>query len=234
MSASIAAIHLSRLAEAERRLGVTLSTHCETSSDLGGDLWGLQVVDDHHLGLWLADFTGHGLGAALNTFRLHTLVAQCTPLADMPAAFIGEINRRLVGLLPVGHYATMLYGVVDTRRHRFRYAAAGAPAPRVRWGNGAVERGDGAGLPLGLSVAAEYDERVIPLPAGTLLFLASDGLSGTPMDDGRRLDNDAIAALLAAAPPSRDSQAEMVLAPFLARVLRPLRDDLTVVCCNFP
>lgn len=222
----------SHLSEVARRTGLTLSAHFETSSVLGGDLWGLHLIDDRRLGLWLADFSGHGLAAALNTFRLHTLVAQCGPVADMPAAFLAEVNRRLVGLLPVGQYATMLYGVIDLNGGEFRYAAAAMPPPLVRRANGQVESGSGSGLPLGLSDRATYGERHIALPPGALLVLASDGLADNPMAEGGKLGHDGVRQLVENA--GTQTRADGVLAPFLARVSRPLRDDLTTLCCQRP
>ncbi|MCA1907308.1 MAG: SpoIIE family protein phosphatase [Magnetospirillum sp.] len=215
-----------------RRSGLRVSAHFETSSSLGGDLWGVQVIDPYRTGLWVADFSGHGLVAALNVFRLHALIAQCTPVADMPAAFLAEISRRLAELLPVGQYATMTYGVVDQSRGRFRYAAAAMPPPLLRHADGTVEKGDGAGLPLGLSPRATYAERDLPLSSGGLLFLSSDGLADNPDHDGVKLGNAGIKALIEQA--RSESLADAVLAPFLARVARPLRDDLTAVCCRLP
>ncbi|MBR9972529.1 SpoIIE family protein phosphatase [Magnetospirillum sulfuroxidans] len=222
------------LAEIERRLGVRLSAHFETSSTLGGDLWGLQPIDDGRLGLWLADFSGHGLTAALNTFRLHSLVANCTPVADMPAAFLAEVNRRLVGLLPLGQYATMLYGVVDLVAGSFRYAAAAMPPPLLRRPDGQVVRGDGAGLPLGVSAHAVYAERNIPLCPGALLFMASDGLADSMALDGNRLGAAGVESLLEASARNLGKDTDAVLAPFLAQIQRPLRDDLTALCCACP
>lgn len=216
------------LARLDRRFAVRLSCHMETSSGLGGDLWGASDVGGGLLALWLADFAGHGLVAALNTFRLHSLVENCRPLASSPAAVLNELNRRLAGLLPVGHYATMLYGVIDQNGGRFRYAAAAAPAPLVRAGDGQVEQGNGAGLPLGVSAAAVYQERMLNMGPGAVLMLASDGLADNPAEDGTRLGRQGVADLLAA---RSAGDAQALLAPFLARVARPLQDDLTVICC---
>ncbi|MBI2240088.1 MAG: SpoIIE family protein phosphatase [Magnetospirillum gryphiswaldense] len=215
-----------------RRSGLLLSAHFETSSSLGGDLWGMQVVDQYRTGLWVADFSGHGLVAALNVFRLHALVAQCAPVADMPAAFLAELSRRLSELLPVGQYATMIYGVVDQSAGLFRYAAAAMPPPLLRRTDGRVEKGDGAGLPLGLSARATYAERQMALSPGGLLFLSSDGLADNPDGDGNKLGNGGIKMLIEAS--GQEATANSVLAPFLARVARPLRDDLTAVCCRLP
>ncbi len=35
---------------------------------------GIAPIDKDRLGVYIVDFAGHGLGAALNTFRLHSLI----------------------------------------------------------------------------------------------------------------------------------------------------------------
>lgn len=218
------------------RYGVRISGFFETSSALGGDLWGMDALDDHRFMLWLADFSGHGVTAALNTFRLHTLVQHIGADRDTPADFLAEVNRRLVGLLPLGQYATMLYGVVDMREGRFTYAAAAAPRPVVAVPGAAPAEGDGSGLPLGVSRSACYAERSLDLPPGAALFLASDALSEIPSEAGTKLGPAGVTALVRGVMDARGGAVDVhsMLAPFLATVSRPLRDDLTAVCCLRP
>lgn len=219
-----------------RRYGVRISGFFEPSCALGGDLWGLDPLDDHRFMLWLADFSGHGVTAALNTFRLHTLFEHATEDRDRPAAFLAEMNQRLIGLLPRGQYATMLYGVVDVRAGSFTYAAAAAPRPLVARPGQPVMPGDGSGLPLGVSRSAIYAERRLDLPPGSALFLASDALTESPSEDGAKLGQAGVADLLARVVTARDGRVDVdsILAPFLATVKRPMRDDLTAVCCLLP
>ncbi|MGE5517826.1 MAG: SpoIIE family protein phosphatase [Bacteroidota bacterium] len=224
------------LAWLDKRYGVKVSGFFEPSSTLGGDLWGLDPLDDHRFLLWLADFSGHGVTAALNTFRLHTLLQHTSEDRDRPAVFLAELNQRLVGLLPRGQYATMLYGVVDVRQHRFTYAAAAAPRPVVAGPDQPAVPGDGSGLPLGVSRSAVYAERSLDLPPGATLFLASDALAESPAEDGTKLGQAGVTDLVHKVVVARAGMVDVdcILAPFLATVKRPLRDDLTAVCCRMP
>ncbi|HTH17110.1 MAG TPA: ATP-binding SpoIIE family protein phosphatase, partial [Magnetospirillum sp.] len=219
-----------------KRYGVRISGFFEPSSALGGDLWGLDPIDDHRFLLWLADFSGHGVTAALNTFRLHTLLEHITEDRDQPAVFLTELNQRLVGLLPLGQYATMLYGVVDVREGSFTYAAAAAPRPLVVCPGEPAVQGDGSGLPLGVSRTARYVDRVLPLLPGSVLFMASDALAESPSETGQKLGSAGVANLVGEVVTARAGEVDVnsILAPFLATVQRPLRDDLTAVCCLRP
>lgn len=224
------------LEQVERRFGARVTGHFETSSDLGGDIWGLDILDERRFCLWLADFSGHGVTSAMNTFRLHTLLDTIDE-RDKPADFLAAVNRRLAGLLPVGQYATMLYGVVDVARASFTYAAAASPHPMtVELGSLLTRIGDGAGLPLGISKAASYVERRLDLRPGSVLFMASDALAESPAEDGDFLGQSGVVDLVRRGVAAHRARVDVdaVLAPFMATVKRPLCDDLTAICCLIP
>ncbi len=220
-----------------RCYGLTVTSHFETSSDLGGDIWGAWPLDRHRVALSIADFSGHGVIAAFNTFRLHTLMQELEPARDDPAAYLGELNRRLAGLLPTGHYATMLYGVIDLQAGSFTYSAAAAPRPVIApLAGGGLEFGDGSGLPLGVAKTARYATRWMAFKPGAALFLYSDALAECPDSQGRHLGKDGVLDLvrLGIGAMGREITADGVLGPFLQAAARPLRDDLTAVCCVRP
>ncbi|MBI2235928.1 MAG: SpoIIE family protein phosphatase [Magnetospirillum sp.] len=224
------------IARVEYRYGVRISGLFETSCEVGGDIWGLTPLDGRRFAVFLADFSGHGYSAALNTFRLHTLVHNLTEGRDNPAAYMEQLNRHLFGLLPLGQYATMLYGVVDVGIGEFVYAAAAAPHPlAISFGTAGVMAGQGHGLPLGVVAAARYPQRQLPLPPGTLLFLHSDALNECSLRARRPLGSQGVAEMLG----ERVGQgtawdAASLIRPFLDAVQRPLRDDLTAVSCLLP
>lgn len=218
------------------RYGVNITGFFETSAALGGDVWGMDGLGDRRFRLWLADLSGHGVTAALNAFRLHTLMQHLEAPRDRPGEFLAEVNQRLVGLLPRGQYATLLYGVVDILSGEFTYAAAAAPRPVVVLPDGRAIEGDGSGLPLGVSRTATYGERRMELPRGAALVLASDALAELPSEDGVRLGPKGVSDLLRTVMTERRGKVDVdwLLAPFLSRVRRPLTDDLTAVCCLRP
>jgi phosphoserine phosphatase RsbU/P len=152
-----------------------------------------------------------------------------------PAAFLTDLNKRLAGLLPVGQYATMLYGVVDRAEGVFRYAAAAAPQPLAIAIDGLeVQIGDGSGLPLGVSKGASYKERRLAMPPGTVLFMASDALAEAQGEDGEMVGQSGVLDMLRRAVNGHRAEVEVdsILSPFLATAQRPLKDDLTAVCCR--
>ena len=213
-----------------------LSAHYEMSAGLGGDIWGLRPIDRSRFALYLVDFSGHGVAAAFNVFRLDTIMRKIAAPMDDPAACLAEISDRLADLLPTGQYATMMLGVVDVANDRFSYAAAASPSPIVRRDDGkaAIAIGDGSGLPLGIVVGARYETRTMAFPPGASLVLYSDALfeagREAGLDVGRRGVVDYCAAHAATA--QTPLNADAIVGGLLGAHPRPLSDDLTVVVCR--
>ncbi|MCW2237994.1 fused response regulator/phosphatase [Azospirillum canadense] len=176
--------------------GVDLRSHILLSSDMGGDLWGVLPLDAGRFGVFLLDMAGRGVSAALNAFRMHTLIHELAPtLGDRPDAFLAELNDRAVSLLELGEHATVIYGVVDSTAGRFTYAAAAATHPLViPPGGAALLFGNATGLPVGITAGNRYDACTLPFPPGARLALYSnavlDALSDEPVDDGNNDGND--------------------------------------------
>lgn len=217
----------------ERRYDVRLDSHFESSSELGGDIWGARVLDETRFAVFLCDFTGHGVAAALNTFRLHALLAKIDLPGDDPAETLGAINRLLVGLLPETQFAAMLYAVVDTAADRLIYATAGAPKPIIGIPGHELLVGESVGLPLGVSLKASYRNREIDFPPGAFLFLFSDALFESRDWEGRPFGYDGVLDLVRWSNRDPDGQGEGSLANLLDRYFgvmpRPLADDLTAL-----
>ena len=216
--------------------GVQLAGRFQMSSELGGDWWGLSDFGGGRIGLYTVDFSGHGVGPAINTFRLHTLMRDYPPPLDAPGGYLTRLNARLCDIIPRGQYATMLFGIVDVAARQFTYAASGSPAPVFGRADGSlVTMADSSGVPLGLSRRAEYEDRVIDLPEDGFLFLYSDVLLEGPGHGGEMLGDDGLLDLvrmtLKTAPP--DKAFDQIVDAFLARSVQPLDDDMTAVWLAF-
>jgi len=217
------------LEELERSTGIQVAAHFANSSELGGDFWGLQRLSDSKIGVFVVDFSGHGVTAALNTFRLHTLIGSAS-LGD-PAALLDELNQRLVGLLPRGNFATIFAALVDLDSDVLTYAAASAPSPVAVLPGQEPLHLDGSGVPLGFTQTSTYVNRTCPFPAGSRLFLYSDALIETPDKNNMLWDDKMLAELMA--PACRDASANVtldrVVKVFYANHPGQVPDDLTAV-----
>ncbi len=172
-----------------------LAGFCRFGEEVGGDFWGAWSTGGGRLALALADFAGHGLSAALNTFRLHAVLSeQGLPLGD-PPRMVRLLNRRLHRLLQRGQYATMVYLQLDPALREVVWCSAGGPPPLFVTTEGSLDL-RGCGLPLGVRAQAEYQRHRTILPGPGILCLFSDGLyeSGGGSQD---IERDEIARALA-------------------------------------
>lgn len=220
------------LAALSERNGLSIDPVFRASDEIGGDFWTAFEFDGTRVGVFVADLSGHGIAAAINAFRLHTLLAR-TPPEDLrdPARLLGQLNARLEEILPVGQFATAFYGVIDRADDSLLYASAGAPGPIL----GTRDRHrfrtlDSAGLFLGAFPEAEYENRRVRLAPGDTLFLYSDGLSEAFGDDGTMLGEDGLVALVEqAAAEAPAAPLPRLIARFTERFGEHLHDDLTAV-----
>lgn len=222
------------------RYGVSVHHHFAPSDELGGDLWGVYPIDDARFAFYAVDFAGHGLSAALNTFRIHTLFETLDLSSADPTVHMTALNEALSGLLPPGQYATIFLGVFDVGADVVRYAAAGCPEPFIgRRGDLRFRRCVVRGAPLGFGRGKTYEAQEAPFPAGAFFFAYSDALPESEDDYGAMLDDDGVEDLLRAALAAQMIEPErtaldLILERFFEHARQPLGDDLTAIWLSRP
>ena len=214
------------------RHGLKVASYFEPSSTLSGDIWGMATLDNSRLAVYIIDFSGHGIHAALNIFRMHTLLAQYGSLLEDPASYLSGLNGELVKLLSNGQFATMLYGIIDTSKDTFTYSAAAAPHPLIALPHreGLIV-GESAGLPLGIVEDATYELRQIEFGPGAALFLYSDALTETCDRNGKRMGTEGLKERVTDHLANRSpvDLLQTIVADFLGAMKGPLPDDLTAI-----
>jgi sigma-B regulation protein RsbU (phosphoserine phosphatase) len=184
------------IARIAARHRLSIDVEFESCNEIGGDFWTLFEIDDQRVGLFIADFSGHGIPAAINTFRLHALIERIgkDDLLD-PSALLSQLSRRLQEILPIGQYATAFYAVLDTRNDLMVYAAAGSTNPVLGTRDG-FRLLDSTGFYLGVCSEEIYCNQTAPFPPGSFLFLYSDALIEGQNNCGKMLGEDGLTALI--------------------------------------
>jgi sigma-B regulation protein RsbU (phosphoserine phosphatase) len=221
---------IERMREARERYGLAINAVFNPSTELGGDLWGMAPLDEARLALFTVDFSGHGVAASINTFRLHLLLQDLGARMGDPAAALERINATLKVLLPRGQFATMTLAVIDARARTLFLVNAGGPSPILVPPGGEPQLVGGAGLPLAISQTAHYETLELPFPPGSQLSLYSDALIDAPDCDGQPLGEHWVVDLLKDV--LADDPAETVvrvMAGFAARSPGEFTDDVTWV-----
>lgn len=225
------------IAETEKECGLRISGHYQPSSELGGDFWGFKRLPGEALAVYSVDFSGHGVNAALNVFRLHSLMQAAMDAAHLPGAYLSRLNAVLAPLLPPGQFATMFYGVIDKGKNTLAYASAAAPAPLLFTRRGMEYRTlENAGSLLGAFEDSAYETRETPFAPGDCLLLYSDALTETEDEGGNMLTLEEAADIFRSRLAGGCSESmEALLAHFQARFAPRLADDLTLSAyCRHP
>lgn len=161
----------------KERYRINIDFIFEPSLFLSGDLWGLVEIDDHSFGIWICDFSGKGIRAALNTFRVHTVVQELSDLYAKPDAFLEELNRRLLDIIGVGNFVTFIYGVIDLNTNMFNYSSASSMPPIIyNYSEHNFRTCASQGLPLGIVADVKYELRSEHIMFNDGLILYSDVL----------------------------------------------------------
>jgi len=169
-------------------------------SVIGGDFFDLFPLGGDSLAVVMADVSGKGLKAAVQTAMLkYTLRGFAAEHPDAPGAVLARVNDVLSGPLSSHDgFVTLFYGVLDTRTGTLRYANAGHEAPLIRAADGTVAAlPESDGLALGAIAGVPYEDAAAVLAPGDLLLLFTDGLTEARAADRTFLNHEGVAAFLA-------------------------------------
>ena len=159
--------------------GFDVAGACEVASNVGGDYYDHVLVGDHHLGLLLADVSGHNLAAALmqtavrSTFRV-AMLSDPTPMGVLERTnevLYDDLSRSDL-------FLTAWLGFVDVRTRELIYGDAGHhPSLLFRRATGQVEKLSAGGVPVGVLVDGLYEQGSVTLAPGDVLVVYTDGLT---------------------------------------------------------
>lgn len=217
----------------QQRCNLDIASYFQPSSEIGGDFWGINNLFPHQTAFWMTDFSGHGVAAALNAFRLQAYLKEHSPQATRPGEYLSLLNDKMLNLLARGQFATMFYGIVDTQSNTLFYATACSPHPVIlRHKEGKAELIDGSSAMLGIGMQI-YPTHTIPFHHGDTLILYSDAFTETPKKNGDYISEEEIMELLAAHKgASAEALCDTLLDYFRTQTDGILRDDLTLVVCR--
>jgi len=159
--------------------GLEIAARYLSMSSVAGDSYDFIIVDEKHVGILIADVTGHGLPAALIASMLKAaLFAQSKHACD-PAQVLAGLNQSLCGKFK-HHFVTAAYVFVDMEKNSISYAGAGHP-PLLLWRNatGSASEVLENGLLLGLFPEATYSVVEILVEPGDKAILYTDGILET-------------------------------------------------------
>ncbi len=174
--------------------GVAFSARYLPCERIGGDFYDVFRIDEHTLGFFVADVSGHGVPSAMITIFLKQEVAYHAKrlmksgeyVVSTPSEVLTALNQSFVrnNIGEGNFFVTIVYCTYHTGNKELTCSLAGHHAlPLLRRSDGRVERIDMSGFPIGwFGDVGDLPERRYILQPGDALLLYTDGLFEVLLD----------------------------------------------------
>ena len=150
----------------------------DPAKTVGGDFYDFYLIDEHHLGIVIADVSGKGIPAALFMMKAKLLVQNDAMTGCGPAEVLEAVNQQICAGNREKMFVTVWFGILDTRTGEIAAANAGHFYPAVMMAGGRFELfKDKHGIAAGVVDGFHYQEYTLTLTPGSKLFLYTDGVT---------------------------------------------------------
>jgi CHASE3 domain sensor protein len=198
-------------------------------AEVGGDLFDVWPIDEHRGYVLIADVSGKGIEAAVNTaFVQFAIRALASELTD-PAQVVARFNDLFIDAVrEPGLFVVLFFGIFDARTMHLTYTSAGHPCAYVRRAGG-VESLPPTGPIVGLFHDSAYAAATAVLQLDDVLFLATDGLTESRDATGAFLGEEGVVEMLRTAPREPQALCDLTIGTVRARAGGRITDDLAVL-----
>jgi sigma-B regulation protein RsbU (phosphoserine phosphatase) len=208
---------------------------------VGGDVFQVYRLDESHLGLYVADVSGHGVPGAMVTVSLsQTLTPGGDVLLERAEDGGGRVRgpaevMRLLDLeYPLDRFErhfTISYVLLDRTTRRLRYSRAGHPPPLRVSSSGRIDSLEEGGTIIGMGDVLPFEEGEVTLAPGDRIFLYTDGVAEFTNSQGVSFGMERLRNLLSS---TRDVPLDDACQAVIDALRRfgegiPFQDDVTLV-----
>lgn len=169
--------------------GLEFSSHYLPSSEASGDYYDFLPLTRNHLGVIVADVSGHGAASAVVMSITRVLVqAHLSQLLHAGGA-LSVLNSLMARFIPGDQFVTAVYAIFNSLTNKLSYATAGHPAP-IYWiakEKRSTTLPTKPRFPLRLFLQVDYDTLDVVLEPGDAVIFYTDGLTELTSADGEML-----------------------------------------------
>jgi sigma-B regulation protein RsbU (phosphoserine phosphatase) len=167
---------------------------CET---LGGDFLDIFKIDSEHIGVYIADVSGHGVAASMLTVFLRSsidksLLSPASALKKLYKEFNNDYSDQ-------DYYITVFYAIIDLKNNTLVYSNAGHNVSPIVFSldSKRFELLRTPGIPISNWVEDPiYTDRQIVLEKGDRFFLYTDGIIELKNANNEQFGEDRLVSVL--------------------------------------
>lgn len=200
------------------------------AAEIGGDYYDAIRAPDGRLLLAIADVCGKGIVAATKTSMIKYSVRALIAAGLSPAEVMADVNRIVCESGTPGDIVTLWVGALDVAGGKLTWANGGHPPVLLRRVDGSVERLGATGPLLGAVPEIAYEELEVPIEAGDVVLLYTDGV--TEARSGNKLFGEERLRRTLEDPGSAAEIADRVLDAVRRYVRGDLRDDVAILAAK--
>lgn len=157
--------------------------------DLSGDMVNIFQIDREHVGIYIADVSGHGVSASMLTIFIISTLNKKT---RSPSRALYRLFRQYnAGDFDKDSYITIFYGIYNIRTRVLTYSNAGHNCAPVVISPGGIKRLYMPGVPISnWTDNPGYYDASVRLNTDERLFLYTDGVTDKWLDDPGKITSD--------------------------------------------
>ncbi|MBU0677358.1 MAG: SpoIIE family protein phosphatase [Verrucomicrobia bacterium] len=217
-----------------------------TCEILGGDLFDVFEVGQHHVAMYVADVAGHGVSAALISGLLKMAISSIRQTGEQhthgfnpdllsPGHILEVLNSQLYDEMPKDEFITMIYAILDLRSMEFTMADAGHPRPlQYRTETQTLETVTfKTGAALGLIHNETYQEFCYEVRPGDQIVFYTDGVTEALNGDDEEFGESRLYETLSEAFKNKPQHVTAAIQSAVEhhRNGREVSDDFTILAC---
>lgn len=196
---------------------------------VGGDLFDVHRIDDHRCLLVVADVSGKGLDAAVDTAFVKYSLRSIVEDHDDPTTILRKFNNSFIkSIRDETSFVSLFAGVLDSQAQTLRYASAGHSPVYLRRGDD-VRQLPVTGPLIGLRGEDEFpsiDETLVP---HDILVLATDGFTEARDTAGMMIDDAGAMRIIREAPTAPQKLADFIVDAVTRTSGGRIADDLALL-----
>lgn len=201
---------------------------CES---LGGDFLDIFMIDRSHVGIYIADVSGHGIPASMLTVFLRSTINKKTlSPAEALKHLYKEFNKS-----DFDHdfYITTFYAIINLQNQRMVYSNAGHNVCPIVFNSGKFEILMAPGIPISNWLKKpDYIEKSVSLKEGDRIFLYTDGIVEMKNPEGEQYGEERLLQILLNSHSEPNGTLQQIFddACTFAKItsIKPVPDDITI------